>query len=374
MLFDNGKINILIQNDNFIPENTCELEKYMDISKLHIKSSCNFRCYKIALTNNNMILFISPITNGSILKFEILKYEITGIVQLTDINPNFIEVYHSEMVFRTDNGETLYGPSGYELGLYTINTNNSITLIKIGVKVGEMFREYKILESTTVDFTNIIHIKPLDDFKGFTLYDDNDLLILDKNLKIIHKRYIKNANHALATKNYSSYVINNEIFLYDNITDKLICNNISYTFIKKMIHLNEYAIYTLDNEYNLYIHKFSVYNKSMSPGIKILNTEGHNILILETPTDPNLVLENGKIYSYNITTGELILRFNDNTNIIVHANNKQFNPYIWNIHNHILFDEHKKNNIKIILLCNKITNYPKIYKLILYNIFSRMCT
>jgi len=374
MLFDNGKINILDRKkNNFVVENMYELEKYMDISKLHIKSSFKFEFYNIALINNNMILFICPFNDLFISGFDdILKYKITGIVQLIDINPNFIEVHDNIMMLKTFNDEL----PEHKLGLYTINTNNSITLIKIGVKTGEMIREYKILESTTVDFTNIIHnIKPLDDFKGFSLHDDNNFLILDKNLKIINKRYIKNANHALASRDYSSYVINNEIFLYDNITDKFVCNNISNTFIKKLVHINEYGIYTLDNEYNLYIHKISVYSKTIFPGIKILNTEGHNILIVNIISDDlNLVLENGKIYSYNITTGVLKLMFYDKTNIIVHTNNKQFNPYIWNIYNHALFDEHKKNNIKIILLCNKITNYPKIYKLILYNIFSMICT
>lgn len=266
MLFYDGNIKITTDNSITI-NNPEELKPYIDTSNLTIKYVCEHgkmnRRHYIVLANN-AILFI--LCNGS-QKIGVLGgYIRINIIKLANIRPMFMEIHTfcqiPEYTY-TDNGGVMstgnyddHDPSQYILSLYTINYDNKLTLTNISIEPGEILREYKITESTSMDLPNILHMEPLQSKQGFLLYTDNEILLINKYLKITYRtKYVQNLNAKQMKTNdyYYIYVDNNEIFVHDVITDKFLFSSKSDINIKSIVHTSSCVMFALDDKNNLYI-------------------------------------------------------------------------------------------------------------------------
>lgn len=375
MLYCGENINILSDGDTVV--NTEILKQYFDISKLNVKSMCadkrEFGNYYMILVDD-VILFI---TYKFASEFHNKKCTINCIVKLINIDAMFVEINKID----PDINKKPWDPSLYILSLYALDLNNRLTLtnIRVGVNSG-ILREYKIIESKFVDLFDISHIKPLNNIRAFAIYTNDKILLMNKTLEIFYeKQYVSklNVNQMIINEYLYVYVVDNEIFIYDVVTNEFLFSGKPGINIKSLVDIQDCILYTLDYENNLYAHRLGIYHKIIHPYKNVLNVGNnvvqiHNVLQNVKIYYHYIVLNNGKIYLYFVEENKLSIS-REHNNKITYVENQSFVPHVWSKFNHVLFDKNIKNNICTILLCNKVTLYRKICRPLLYKIFVLLC-
>jgi len=368
MLFYNGKIKIMgiyknklqiinmsdepdnndINNDNNINNN--------NVNYINIKSAATYNNkYSdeyIILTNDNKLLLFDDCYGRN--SHYVINLKI-------NINPSHVNIIKKN------------GYTDYICALYTLKNNKIVIINYISVDFNNN-KLNKFGKTKIIKFNNIIKFEPtINNYYEYEIHDNNNILITNKDLKILDKFNTKNinreTNNILINKYYYSYVTNNNIYLCDNITKKIICTISAQISISRIIHLDYHYLYVFDDVNNLHVYYFSEYRKIIYYDHNIINLVNDNIRIVNYCEDTYIYCNSGKIYCYDPENKKINLIYADKTNITF-TSNKYLDSLQWNIINHNLFDSQIKANVKLILLCNKYTFYNKLCKPVLYNILT----
>lgn len=369
MIFLNDKIHVL-DRDSVYDVDLDKLKEYMDISGLKIKSSCNQHLNISLLLENNVLIFLSYNMFTGDRHFS--KCKIYGFLKLENMDPSFINSYH---IWGTSKGGTTdgrgrdtRGPPKIILTLYEIK-NNTVILSKIRIYPTNFTYEYKIKETKIVQFKNIIYMKQMMGY--YLLYDGDNILVLNSELDILYTKHksTTNFNHMIE-HGYSYTHVGENIIAITSITN---CDYLYFVSkhakINKVLYADDKQVWILDWDNNVYMYEQHqhCYKKSNI----LLNTRGYDVVVhSENCYKIYIILNNKIIYLYNFKTRQINLTKPSYTTNISYFGYNRLKHDKWNKNIHPLFDTQNKDNIVLVMLCNKITNYVKICKPVLYTIFS----